>query len=182
MRSIILILFILLSRIVHGQLLTIADYKENQELEKKNIIENKVKQIEVSVYEQSTKLLYNKLMYLYNSSGILIKTIYYRVDRKGNASLMGEIQYTYNSEGVCDSITNDDFKTRRKNNCLDATNKMKPIKQNYNPKQIEVAQQICYYQMYPTCYNHKNHKRLEDGLKIKSKSGHKTYITIYLFK
>ena len=182
MKSIILILFILLSRIVHGQLLTITDYKENQELEKKFIIENKVKQIEVSKYEQSTKLLYSKLMYTYNSSGILINKIYYRVDRKGNASVMGEIRYTYNSEGVCDSITNDDFKTRRKNNCLNDINRMKPITQNYNPEQIEDAQQICYYQMYPTCYNHKNHTRLEDGLKIKSNSGHKTYITIYLFK
>jgi hypothetical protein len=139
----IFILIIFCSTKGFGQYKTVDECKNNQEIEKKLVVSEKLTHIEVIQYfKNNTWTPVGKNVYYFNSDGQLTKMVIIDIDKNGIETEKWSGKYIYNISGLCDSLPTD------KEQMIKATNPLA---------------------MYPTCYQHIGHKKLTDGLVIKIK-------------
>lgn len=136
------------SAICFGQLKTLEEFRNNFNIERNLIISNKLTSIELIQYGKKEKKWKptGRRIYFFNSQGLITNSVITSIDRDGKDIEVWKGKYVYNSNGLCDSVPNDDGTMRKATNLIE---------------------------IYTTLYVHLNNKKLKDGLiiNIKPKKG-----------
>ena len=132
-------IIIFCSTICFGQLKTLEEYKSNLDIERNLIISNKLTSIESIQYFKIENIWKptGRIIYFFNSKGLITNSVIISIDRNGKEVEVWKGKYIYNTNELCDSVTNDNGTMRK------ATN---------------------LNEIYTTLYDHLNNKKFKDGL------------------